>query len=245
MGKFAIKHLLKEIAKDMNCKTVFDAIEGLIKDFDYDIQAYQRDIFPLTYVIVYKFSALNTIRLVISKKDGLVTYKLSLFCNYNDLTLEDNNFKELCEEHIGNRVEILTFLKEKGSFFVETLENNKHYIYAVNYLLDYAVKKQMNSLHVGHLKHKYLYGAFLIYKDVWLSDTVGYKNMYCIQGYKDKLKIINSLVLQKSDGKLTKITENIVYDNSAFDLKAAWNAMKYVVLESADEKDLCKKYSLS
>ena len=236
------KHLLKEIVKEMSCKTVLDKINELVHGFEYDIQTYKSDILPLTYVIVYKFTYLNNIRLEISKKDNLINYKIRLTCNYNDMELQDNNFKEVCEEFEGSRVDILEFLKDKGKSFLFCLENNKHFTYAVDYLIDYAYKKKMNGLHIGLIKTKYMYGAYLIYKDVWLSDTKGYKNMYYLQGNKDRLKIVNSLVLQTKSGKMNKLNETIVYDGSALDLKAAWESMKYVVYESKEEKELSKKY---
>ncbi|MBQ8234463.1 MAG: hypothetical protein IJZ36_02625, partial [Bacilli bacterium] len=86
-------------------------------------------------------------------------------------------------------------------------------------------------------------GAYLIYKEVCLNDNIGYKNMYCIVGCRDKLKIINSLVIDFK-GNLDKLYERVVYYDSALDLKKAWKAMKYVVYESIEEKEISKKFSL-
>lgn len=242
INNIKIRNMLNKIEKDMSCKTVLDTIDNMIGKLDVGVQVYTRDIIPLTYVIVYEFNRFNKLRLVIIKKDRKnITYSITLYSSYNDLSKGEDCYTEIIEDKSGNREEILEYLKEKGSKFIDIVKNNNSYIYAVRYLINYAIKLKMNRISAGYIDTKYTDGLYLIYKDRWITDEEGYRNMYCFQGYGDTLRIINSLVIQNIKGEFTKLNEDIIYDGAVTDLNTAWNKMKYVVYDSKEEKELIKK----
>ena len=123
INNIKIKNMLAKIEKDMSCKTVLDTIDNMIGKLDVGVQVYTRDIIPLTYVIVYEFNRFNKLRLVIIKKDkGNINYSITIYSSYNDLSKGEDCYTEIIEDKSGNREEILEYLKEKGSKFIDIVK---------------------------------------------------------------------------------------------------------------------------